>query len=409
MTLPGEPPSAEHWRRHLPAGMAFTPADLLAAGTLVRAWTAHWADDPRRPLVHVAEGGWVDAGQLDARSRAVAGRLHGAGVRAGDRVLLSGSNSVDLVVAHVACLRLGAVVVPVNGAYRQREVTHVVKDCAPRAAIVDDTRWHDWIREAAPKAVITTSRVELPDATAPALDTAEPGDPAIIGYTSGTTGAPKGAVLSHANVLASAASVQLAWRWEPQDRLVLCLPLFHMHGLGVGLHGSLLANASIVLLDRFDVDLVLDAARDYDATLFFGVPTMYHRLAASDRASELARLRLCVSGSAPLPAVLHDMLDKKAGVRVLERYGMTETVMLVSNPYDGERRAGTVGFPLPGVELRFRDGSHGEIEVRGPNVFSGYWNRPDVSDVCFTEDGWFRTGDLGEVDADGYVRIVGRS
>jgi malonyl-CoA/methylmalonyl-CoA synthetase len=182
-----------------------------------------------------------------------------------------------------------------------------------------------------------------------------------------------------------------------------------MHGLGVGLHGTLLAGGSLVLLDGFTPEAVLDAARTHAASLFFGVPTMYHRLAVDPRAGELARLRLCVSGSAPLPATLHDDLERVAGIRVLERYGMTETVMLVSNPYEGERRAGTVGFPLPGVDLRLEDGDSGEIEVRGPNVFSGYWNRPDATNVSFTDDGWFRTGDLGAFDDAGYLRIVGRS
>jgi malonyl-CoA/methylmalonyl-CoA synthetase len=162
-----------------------------------------------------------------------------------------------------------------------------------------------------------------------------------------------------------------------------------------------------VLLPGFSVDGVLDAAATHEATLFFGVPTMYHRLAASSRAAELGRLRLCVSGSAALPAELHRALAG-SGVSVLERYGMTETNMLVSNPYDGERRAGTVGFPLPGVEVRLADGS-GEIEVRGGNVFEGYWHRPEATAEAFTADGWFRTGDLGEHDADGYLRILGRS
>lgn len=407
-------PPIDGWHNHIPAGVSFRPDDLLREGTLVQAWSRHWRERPQRPVVHGADtqgaaAAWVDGAELDRRSRVIAARLHAAGVRPGDRVLLSGPNTVQLVVAHVACLRLGAVVVPANGAYREREVAHVVRDCTPAAAIVDDPAWREWIRDLAPSTVVTTSAVDLPDGPEPQLDAAAPSDPALIGYTSGTTGAPKGAVLSHANVLAGAAAVQLAWRWTDTDRLVLCLPLFHMHGLGVGLHGSLLVGGTIVLLDRFDVDAVLDAARDHEATMFFGVPTMYHRLAASSRVAELARLRLCVSGSAPLSAALHRALQTAAGVRVLERYGMTETVMLVSNPYDGERRAGTVGSPLPGVELRLAQGDHGEIEVRGPNVFAGYWNRPEATGASFTDDGWFRTGDLGEVDPDGYVRIVGRS
>jgi malonyl-CoA/methylmalonyl-CoA synthetase len=401
-------PNEPVWRRHLPRGTALSPEDLVADGSLVAAWVRAWRSGPERQVLHDPSEGWLTAAELDRRTTRVAARLHHAGLRAGERVLLSGPNTAAVVVAHVASLRLGAVVVPVNGAYREREVAHIVRDAAPQVAIVDDPAWPAWVKAASATTVVTTSAVELDEPSrAPDLDRAAAGDPAIIGYTSGTTGAPKGAVLSHANLLAGAGSVRWAWRWTPDDRLVLCLPLFHMHGLGVGLHGTLLAGASVVLLPAFEVDAVLDAVRQHHATLFFGVPTMYRRLAASPRAPELAALRLCVSGSAPLPATLHEALESAAGVRVLERYGMTETVMLVSNPYDGERRAGTVGFPLPGVDLRI--GGSGEVEVRGPNVFAGYWNRPEATDVSFTADGWFRTGDLGEIDADGYLRIVGRS
>jgi malonyl-CoA/methylmalonyl-CoA synthetase len=213
-------------------------------------------------------------------------------------------------------------------------------------------------------------------------------------------------VLTQANLLAGSESVGLAWRWTAEDRLVLALPLFHSHGLCVGLHGTLLAGASAVLLPRFSVDAVLDAATEHSASLFFGVPTMYQRLARSDRVDELARLRLCVSGSAPLPAELHRAFSDRTRQQVLERYGMTETLMNVSNPYDGERRAGSVGLPLPGVELRLAD--EGEIQVRGPNVFGGYWERPEATAESFV-DGWFCTGDLGSFDPDGYLRILGRS
>jgi malonyl-CoA/methylmalonyl-CoA synthetase len=215
-------------------------------------------------------------------------------------------------------------------------------------------------------------------------------------------------MLTHSNVLASCEALRLAWRWTETDRLVLALPLFHMHGLGVGLHGTLLCGASAVLLPRFDPDAVLDAASEHDATLFFGVPTMYARLAPSARVAELARLRLCVSGSAPLPAALHDALGARAGIRVLERYGMTETVMNVSNPYDGERRAGTVGFALPGVEVCLAE-TTSEILLRGPNVFPGYWGREEATRDAFTADRWFRTGDIGARDPEGYLRIVGRA
>ena len=208
-------------------------------------------------------------------------------------------------------------------------------------------------------------------------------------------------MLTHGNLLASVEALRLAWRWTPEDRLVLALPLFHAHGLCVGLHGTLLCGGSVVLLPRFDVDVVLDAARDEQGTLFFGVPTMYARLASSDRAHELSRLRLCVSGSAPLPADLHRELAARGGTRVLERYGMTETLMNASNPYDGDRRPGSVGIPLPRVDITL-SADTAEIRVRGPNIFPGYWERPDATAESFT-GGWFHTGDIGALDDDGYL------
>jgi len=296
------------------------------------------------------------------------------------------------------------VVVPVNTRYREREVQHIISDATPRGAIVDDAERAAWMGELQ---VVCTPEVHLPDGPAPELDRAAPSDLALIAYTSGTTGAPKGAMLSSANLLASANAVRIAWRWTIEDRLLLALPLFHLHGLGVGLHGTLISGASAVLIPRFDVAAVLDAAKRYRATLFFGVPTMYSRFALSPRVGELRQLRLCVSGSAPLPASLHQEISELAGQTVLERYGMTETAMNVSNPFMGERRPGTVGFPLPGVELRIAQ--DGEIQLRGPNVFRGYWNRPDATAEAFTEDRWFRTGDLGRLDDDGYLFIVGRA
>jgi malonyl-CoA/methylmalonyl-CoA synthetase len=392
---------------HLAADSRFDPS-AGGLGSLVRSWASHWNAAPERPALRFSDGVVLRYGDLDTASRRAAGRLHAAGLRAGDRILFSAGSSADLVVAHVACLRLGLVVVPTNTAYRETELAHVVGDARPRAAIVDQPQRGEWIRAAAANVEILSPDLPLDDAPAPELDHPAPGSPALIGYTSGTTGRPKGAVLSHRNLLASVEALRLAWRWTPDDCLVLALPLFHMHGLGVGLHGTLHAGASAVVLPRFEPDAVLDAATAHNATLFFGVPTLYHRLAEAARVDALAGLRLCVSGSAPLPADLHARFEARTGQRIIERYGMTETVMLASNPVEGERRPGTVGLPLPGVELRLV-GDPAEIEVRGPSVFAGYWERPDANAEAFREDGFFRTGDLGQLDAAGYLCIVGRA
>ncbi|WP_419910643.1 class I adenylate-forming enzyme family protein [Candidatus Poriferisodalis sp.] len=450
-----------HWSRHLPAGGSAAEVDLSAGGTLPAVWLDRWFADPQRAVVWDAHEGWMTGVQLLGRAQDVAQRLASAGVVAGDRVLMSGPSSTRLVAAHVAVLAMGAVAVPLNGAYRADEVRGVAADCRPTAALVEGVgeagEWAQWIADANPAMLIgdfdaaglaggdSPSRAARLDIAVQASGR-RPDETALIGYTSGTTGRPKGAVLSHANLLASVRALELAWRWTPGDVLVLALPLFHMHGLGVGLHGTLTVGARAVLQPTFDPDAVFDAIAgrsgtgEHRATMFFGVPTMYSRLVASPRAAELSALRLCVSGSAPMPSELHDAVREASGQHVIERYGMTETVMLVSNPHDEPRRAGTVGFPLPGVEVRLDalnvsdgdgepaanddaapagppDVSAGsratagpeaaEILVRGPNVFSGYWERPAENAASFSDD-WFRTGDLGQWD-DGYLRIVGRA
>ncbi len=392
---------------HLPAGARFDPT-AGGAACLTAAWARHWRAHPDAKAIHDPDHGWLSRGDLDRESATRAGRLASLGLAAGDRVLLSAESSADLVIGYVAALRLGLVVIPTNTAYGPRELEHVVTDAGPRAAIVDDPDKRAALERIAPGLPVLTPALELPDGPAPRLDAVTPESAALIGYTSGTTGRPKGAVLSHANCLASAEGLRLAWRWTEADRLLLALPLFHMHGLGVGLHGTLYNGATAVLYRGFRADEILSEIEARGATLFFGVPTMYHRLASHPAAKALAKLRLCVSGSAPLPASLHEEIEGVSGQRVLERYGMTETLMLVSNPHDGERRAGTVGLPLPGVELRL-EGAPPEIQVRGPNVFDGYWERPDANAEAFTDDGWFRTGDLGAIDEEGYVSIVGRA
>lgn len=419
------------WRRHLPPGSDLEAVDLLARRSLPRAWRRLWEEQPEATaIVSLADtaASPLSRGYLNRVTAALARALARRGVQRGDRVLVSARTSAGLLLLYLATLRLGAVVVPANTAYREREIGHIVRDCEPSLAIVDDPERASWARRATPSGdglpiidpAETPSLHPGPDAPEPSLDEVGPDDLAMICYTSGTTGTPKGAMLSHGNLLASAEAVTLAWRWTERDGLVLTLPLFHIHGLGVGVNGSLLAGGRILLLPRFDPAMVLAAAARPDATLFFGVPTMYVRLIdaleeAPAQAAALASLRLLVSGSAPLLAPVWLRMRELAGQEILERYGMTETVMNISNPYDGERRPGTVGLPLPGVEARIMAGEReasddedGEIYLRGPNVFGGYWNRPEATREALGSDGWLRTGDLGRRSTDGYVTIAGR-
>ncbi len=387
--------------------------DLLAEHTLPAAWAARRRDRPDDPVVGDHRRGWLTNGDLERRTASVAAELARRGLTPGDRVIVSGTTGVDLVVVHVAALRAGLVVVPVNPAFTRSEFTRVLVAAAPRAVLADGDL-SAWAARVEPGLATTDSLTALVDlgdetaATGMALDRVEPTDVGLLAFTSGTTGAPKGVPLTHANLLAGAEALRRAWGWTRQDHLILALPLFHMHGLGVGVHGTLLAGASAALLERFDPETVLQAAAQPETTMFFGVPTMYSRLVDAPGVDRLANLRVCVSGSAPLSAELHQRVRATTGQTVLERYGMTETLMLASNPLDGERRPGTVGLALPGVELRL-DPETDEIQVRGPNVFGGYLDRPEADVDAFTPDGWFRTGDTGQFDDDGYLRIVGRA
>jgi len=393
---------------HLDSHDPVFDATAQGAGNLTVAWKRKWEANPDAPLLFDRDRGWLSRAELETSSAERAGRLAAAGLHSGDRILISAESSSDLVASYVACLRMGLVAIPTNTAYAARELSHVIDDARPKAAIVDDPARASIIAEIDSRLRCLEPTLDVPNGPIPTLDSCQAEDPALICYTSGTTGRPKGAVLSHANCLASAEALRLAWHWTEDDRLLLALPLFHMHGLGVGLHGTLLSGGSAVLFRGFRAQEILAGISEFGATLFFGVPTMYHRLIDHPDASALASLRLCVSGSAPLPAALHARIEKETGQRVLERYGMTETLMLVSNPVLGQRRPGSVGWPLPGVELRLADES-AEIEVRGPNVFTGYWERPEANTEAFTEDGWFRTGDLGSIDDEGYVQIIGRA
>jgi len=371
---------------------------------LPEVWARQWAARPDAPVL---VDGWgsaaVDGAELDGRTAAAASVLAARGVGPGDRVLWRARATLESVGALVAVLRAGAVLVPVSPSARDAEVAHVVDDAGPALALCPEPDRADLLGLGVRIMTVEELAREAERVRPGAVPEPQPGDDALIVYTSGTTGKPKGAVHTHGSLLAGIASLHTAWGWGPADRLVLCLPLFHVHGLCTGLFGSLAAGASAAVFDRFDESAVLGAAPD--STMFFGVPTMYHRLAASGRAGELAGLRLCVSGSAPLAADLWRRLASE-GVEVLERYGMTETLLTLSNPLDGERRAGSVGVPLPGVEAAIDDPDDqgvGELVVRGGAVCRGYWGRTAV-----TPGEWFATGDLVSVADDGYVTIRGR-
>ena len=363
-------------------------------------WAAAWAAG--NPLtLRCADGeGWRSGAEIDERTSAVAGALQSRGAGPGERVVWEAGSNLDAVIAALGILRSGATLVPVNAAQSTLERSVVVNDTAPLLVIAPRDRHGD-------TEVLSLEAGSLGKGTfnAPTLR-AE--DAALIVYTSGTTGQPKGAVLTHANLAAGLSALEQGWGLSPEDRLLSALPLFHVHGLVAGLFGVLAAGGGVDLHPRFEVTSFLGAASE--ATLSYCVPTMLHRLARDGDLAALRKLRLLVSGSAPLSVELFESFAERADQRILERYGMTETLLTVSNPLLGERRPGTVGLPLPGVRamLPERGGPEGELKVAGPSVFAGYWRRPEATAEVLS-DGWMSTGDLVRVDVDGYVSICGRS
>ncbi|MCB9780640.1 MAG: AMP-binding protein [Alphaproteobacteria bacterium] len=356
--------------------------------------------------------------ELDVRVRRAAAWLRSRGVGHGDVVALQQPRSLAFLELHLACLALGACSLTLNDAYPAAEVAFYLADARPRLAVlvaVDGAAGLpvDVVPAADVRAGIDAAE-PLPMAFLP-----EPGDDvlACLLYTSGTTGRPKGAMISHRNLRATVNALHLAWRWSRADHLLHALPLFHVHGLFAAQHGALWAGATATWLSRFDADVVLQTIADRRITVFMGVPTFHHRLLAlPPRDADLSSLRLVTSGSAPLPAADHVAFRERFGVDILERYGMTEVGLVLSNPYDGERRPGAVGFPVPGVSARITDpttgeelppGEVGEIRIHGDSVISGYLNLPEQSAAAI-EDGWMHTGDLGFVDDDGYFHVVGR-
>ena len=354
------------------------------------------------------QGRQYSFGEIDERSNRLAHLLLSRGLAAGDRLCVYLFNSLELIDLYLACVKTGIIFVPINILYREREITHIVADAAPRAVVTtaEDFPAVDGVPIWKPADLAAGNMPSTRPPTAPAID----GDaPAALVYTSGTTGLSKGAILTHNNFAANAISLVTCWQISESDRFLLALPLFHVHALGNGLHCWLASGCRMRLLERFEHQKAAQEFTAFQPTLFFGVPTIYVRLLDIPRETArtmAASMRLFVSGSAPLAAPVLEDFRALFGHTILERYGMTETLMNVSNPYTGERRAGTVGFPLPGISARIVDG---ELQVKGPNVFAGYWRKPDATAAAFVDGGWFKTGDIASCSADGYYTLAGRS
>jgi malonyl-CoA/methylmalonyl-CoA synthetase len=387
--------------------------------------------DSSATFLEVPGGPTLTYGELDSRSAQFANALRAAGVRPGDRVALQADKCPEYLVLYLACVRSGSVLLPMNTGYTEDEVAYLVGDASPTLVVRDPSK------ATTPNgaAVLTLaadgsgSLTELATEQSPEFDDHPVGasDLAAILYTSGTTGRPKGAMLTHLNLASNAAALRETWGFRSDDVLLHALPVFHTHGLFVATNCVLANGTSMVFLAKFDPATVI--AQLARCTVMMGVPTFYTRLLASTSftAQSCRSVRLFISGSAPLLASTHDEFRERTGHAILERYGMTETSMIASNPLHGDRRAGTVGFPLPDVTIRIAEPATGVnvdpdpdaplgggdgiggVEVRGPNVFPGYWNRPELSASEFTADGFFRTGDVGMIDEQGYLNLVGRS
>lgn len=345
----------------------------------------------------------VSWAELDDRLDAASTRLTELGVRRGDRVACYADTHLDVVAALLATHALGAVWVPINPGYQDAELAHVVEHSGAALVLCDSARTLRTGRSAHPLASWWTRG-------RPCARDAADDELALLIYTSGTTGRAKGCMLSFANVVGAVDALAALWQLGPEDEIVHALPLFHVHGLCVALHGALLRGARTRLLDRFTPAAVVDAVAR-GGTVFMGVPTMYRRLldhldAQPSDGAVLARARLFCAGSAALPGADLDAFERHTGHRIVERYGMSETLITLSNPLDGARKAGSVGRPIPGVRMRVVDD---ELQVKGPGVMRGYWHDPAATDAVFTPDGFLKTGDTVRVDDHGYVAIVGRT
>lgn len=395
------------------------------SGGLFTALAQRFSRDLSRPFLHTAKGETWAYGDLMHASGRAAAALAALGVKPGDRVAVQTEKTPEALMLFFGALRAGAVYLPLNTAYTAAEVGYFLGDAEPALVVCGPARANS-IGSMAGKANVLTldgsgrgSFQDLANSQAPDFTDVprQADDLAAILYTSGTTGRSKGAMLSHANLLSNAETLVDYWRFSKDDVLLHALPIFHTHGLFVATNIVALAGASMIFLPKFDADQVISLLPQ--ATTMMGVPTFYTRLTAHPQftAEVAAHMRLFVSGSAPLSAEAHKAFYAKTGHMILERYGMTETNMNTSNPYDGERVPGSVGLPLPGVDVRVADadsgrllsqGEVGVVEIKGPNVFQGYWRMPEKTAAEFRTGGYFISGDLGYFDGNGYLYLVGR-
>ena len=382
---------------------------------------------PARAFAHLPDGRTISYGDVLAQSAQYANALVALGVQPGDRVAVQIEKSIEKVMLYLGCVRTGAVFLPLNTAYTAAEVEYFLTDAEPRLFVADPAKAAALTATATKAGAALVTLGTSGDGTLADQAAASPAtfanvargadDLAAILYTSGTTGRSKGAMLSHDNLASNSITLRDYWRFTDKDVLIHALPIYHTHGLFVATNVTLFAGASMHFLPKLDADLMIRLMAT--STAMMGVPTFYTRLLQHPGLTKEAtkNMRLFVSGSAPLLAETHREWQARTGHAILERYGMTETNMNTSNPYDGDRIAGTVGFPLPGVDVRVADpetgkllaqGEIGVLEVKGPNVFKGYWQMPEKTAAEFRPDGYFITGDLGLIDARGYVSIVGR-
>ncbi len=384
-----------------------------------------WSADQNANQIFTLDTGWVTRGRIEEETRKAAVGIYRSGISANDRVLIFPDRSFEFLRVYLATLRLGAVAVMANPEYTESELAHLVALSKPTAFWTRSESKASFLYElgeagihlggfAGPGSHLASSKGKLLRiADSPTgngevlLDFSQGTDSALVLFTSGTTGKPKGVLMSHGSLGSNLKALQEIWEWTENDDLLLSLPLFHMHGLGVGINGSLALGSKVVILPKFEPSLVASAISSYDISMFFGVPTMYTRLLASGDASSLAGLRLSVSGSAPMGIELHQGLRAILGNYVVERYGMSEAAMISSNPYNGVRIPNSVGPPLPGIAVDIESES-AEILVKGPNLFDGYLGDLGSTEASFDHLGRFRTGDSGFIDDSGYLVISGR-